>query len=183
MIHDLRRIVCVLGRAAPTSNSGYVCSCPVPSHGKGRGDKNPSLSIAFSSNGDLLVHCHAGCDRRDVLSELRRRGLIEARQGSSKCGVVYAAAARVKASPALFQGDDNAKRALASAARIASQIIPLFGTPGATYLRDIRKIDLDAIEDVLAWDGRYRLASRRLFQSARPSPASAQARLHRWHHD
>jgi hypothetical protein len=44
--------------------------CPVPSHGKGRGDKNPSLSIADGRDG-LLVRCHGGCDSLDVLTELR----------------------------------------------------------------------------------------------------------------
>jgi hypothetical protein len=39
-------------------------------------DRTPSLSIR---DGDerLLVHCHAGCDSRDVLDALRRRGLID----------------------------------------------------------------------------------------------------------
>src|SRR5215831_15603731 len=54
--------------------SHLVC-CPVPSHGKGRGDRNPSLRLA---DGDtrLLVHCYGGCDHRVVLDELRRRGLL-----------------------------------------------------------------------------------------------------------
>ena len=56
---------------------GYLCRCPVPSHGQGKGDKNPSL---FVKDGDksLLVHCFAGCDARDVLDAFRRRGLVDA---------------------------------------------------------------------------------------------------------
>jgi hypothetical protein len=46
--------------------------------------------------------------------------------------------------------DDSDERALASANRIVSAIVPLIGTPGATYLRDVRKIDTTAIADVLA---------------------------------
>lgn len=57
-------------------SGGYVCRCPVPSHGKGRGDRTPSLSICDGDDGRLLVCCHAGCDGRDVLDELRRRGLL-----------------------------------------------------------------------------------------------------------
>ncbi len=55
---------------------GYICRCPVPTHGKGRGDRSPSLSICDGAAG-ILVFCHAGCDARDVLAELRRRGLLD----------------------------------------------------------------------------------------------------------
>ena len=57
------------------SNNHWLCRCPVPGHGRGKGDRNPSLSIR---DGDerLLVRCFAGCDARDVLDELRRRGLL-----------------------------------------------------------------------------------------------------------
>jgi hypothetical protein len=36
------------------------------------------------------------------------------------------------------------------AARIVSEIVPLIGTPGETYLRDVRKIDATPIADVLS---------------------------------
>lgn len=52
------------------SGSGWLVPCPVPSHGKGRGDRNPSLSIADGRD-RLLVKCHAGCDSLDVLRALR----------------------------------------------------------------------------------------------------------------
>jgi putative DNA primase/helicase len=54
---------------------GFVVRCPLPSHGQGRGDRSPSLSIRDGDKG-LLVCCHAGCDSRDVFEELRRRGLL-----------------------------------------------------------------------------------------------------------
>jgi hypothetical protein len=62
------------GRLA-VGGRGYICPCPVPSHGRRRGDRNPSLLVR---DGDFqpLVHCFAGCDRQRVLEELRRRGLI-----------------------------------------------------------------------------------------------------------
>ena len=63
------------------AGSGFICSCPLPTHGKGRGDKHPSLSIAASSDGSLLLHCKAGCDSRDIFSALRARGLIDERPG------------------------------------------------------------------------------------------------------
>jgi len=55
---------------------GYLCRCPVPSHGNGKGDRNPSLLI---KDGDraVLLKCFAGCDRLEILHELRQRGLID----------------------------------------------------------------------------------------------------------
>jgi putative DNA primase/helicase len=56
------------------SAEGYLCRCPLPSHGKGSGDRNPSL---FVKDGDKapLFKCFAGCDARDIVGELRGRGL------------------------------------------------------------------------------------------------------------
>ncbi|MFO1102477.1 MAG: toprim domain-containing protein [Methylocystis sp.] len=56
---------------------GFLCRCPVASHGNGRGDRNPSLSIRDGDDGRLLVHCFAGCDPLDVLDALRQRGLLD----------------------------------------------------------------------------------------------------------
>jgi putative DNA primase/helicase len=58
----------------------YLIRCPVPSHGKGRGDRAPSLSVADGDNGKLLVRCFAGCESRDVLAALKQRGLLDDRQ-------------------------------------------------------------------------------------------------------
>jgi putative DNA primase/helicase len=58
-----------------SNGDGYVCPCPVPTHGKGRGDRNPSLSVKDGPSGPVL-HCFSGCDYRDVRDELRARGLI-----------------------------------------------------------------------------------------------------------
>ena len=43
--------------------NGWTARCPVHE------DKNPSLSICERS-GKLLVHCHAGCDYRDIFTAL-----------------------------------------------------------------------------------------------------------------
>jgi putative DNA primase/helicase len=37
-------------------------------------DRKPSLSISEGEDGKVLVRCHAGCDQRDVIAALRRRG-------------------------------------------------------------------------------------------------------------
>jgi putative DNA primase/helicase len=47
-----------------------VCRCPT------HDDKRPSLSVKDDENGDVLVHCFAGCDYRDIKDELRHRGLL-----------------------------------------------------------------------------------------------------------
>jgi hypothetical protein len=62
------------------NGNGFLCHCPVPGHGKGRGDRNPSLSMADGDDGKRLVHCFAGCDSCDVLAALRSRGLLDDRK-------------------------------------------------------------------------------------------------------
>ena len=50
------------------SGAGYVAKCPA------HDDFNPSLSLR-DSGGQLLVHCHAGCEQRDVVDALKGLGL------------------------------------------------------------------------------------------------------------
>jgi len=57
-------------------NGQWVASCPVPSHGQGKGDKNPSLSISEDDSGKYLFHCHAGCNQLDVFECIRDRHLL-----------------------------------------------------------------------------------------------------------
>ena len=49
-----------------TGNGRYAARCPVPGHGKGKGDKGPSLSV-YEENDKLLLYCHAGCLFRDII--------------------------------------------------------------------------------------------------------------------
>lgn len=51
------------------AGSGYMVQCVAHE------DRTPSLSISDSSDGKVLVKCHAGCRQADVIAELRRRGL------------------------------------------------------------------------------------------------------------
>jgi hypothetical protein len=71
---DTETIAKALGNAKQV-NGQWVCSCPVPGHGRGNGDKNPSLSIT-ESDGKVLFHCHGGCDQRDVFDAVRARDLL-----------------------------------------------------------------------------------------------------------
>ena len=71
---DTETIAKALGNAKQV-NGSWVASCPVPGHGRGNGDKNPSLSIT-ESDGKVLFHCHGGCDQREVFDAVRSRDLL-----------------------------------------------------------------------------------------------------------
>jgi putative DNA primase/helicase len=67
------------------SADGYLCRCPLPSHGQGRGDRSPSLLV---KDGDeaVLFKCFAGCDPKKILAELRSRGAAApAGEGQDRC--------------------------------------------------------------------------------------------------
>jgi putative DNA primase/helicase len=51
------------------TGEGWMARCP--SHP----DRQPSLSIRDADDGKVLVHCHAGCDKKRVIETLRARGL------------------------------------------------------------------------------------------------------------
>jgi hypothetical protein len=44
-----------------------MTSCPVPGHGRGRGDRNPSLSVREGIDGRVLVYCFAGCSAEEIV--------------------------------------------------------------------------------------------------------------------
>lgn len=51
----------------------WRCVCPVHGSRTGR-----SLTLALRDHPrGLALHCHAGCNRAEILAELQRRGLIE----------------------------------------------------------------------------------------------------------
>jgi hypothetical protein len=56
------------GKCQRLSAHSFQTRCPA------HDDKNPSLTISQGS-GIPLVHCHAGCDQRAVVEELKTRGL------------------------------------------------------------------------------------------------------------
>jgi putative DNA primase/helicase len=115
-------------RAQRLANGGYLLPCPVPSHGKGRGDRQPSLSIADGNKG-ILVKCFGGCDPRAVLDELRRRGLLDdaRRQPVGRPRVHKADANNISIKPERPQRSGVA-------ASIWREALPAMGTPVETYL-------------------------------------------------
>jgi RecA-family ATPase len=55
---------------------GWLASCPLPTHGQGHGDKNPSLSISDGEDGKPLFKCHSGCDQHELFHAIRHYGLL-----------------------------------------------------------------------------------------------------------
>jgi hypothetical protein len=114
-------------RAQLLSDGGYLVPCPVPSHGKGRGDRSPSLSIGDGQK-HLVVNCFAGCDPNDVLDELLRRGLLDS-----------ATRRPVANKPTEQRASDSAeqyqKRQHEKASRLWSRRLPIQGTIVETYWR------------------------------------------------
>jgi hypothetical protein len=74
MQDSTEHIAKALGNAKQV-NGNWLASCPVAGHGRGNGDKNPSLSIK-EDNGKLLFHCHGGCDQHSVFDAVRERNLL-----------------------------------------------------------------------------------------------------------
>jgi hypothetical protein len=95
-------------------------------HGKGRGDKSPSLRIQDGYT-RLLVRCFGGCDSRDVIDELRRRKLI-AGQPAIKWN-------RAAGQPVARTQDDRARRQHEKASWLWSQHRPIVGSIAEAYLR------------------------------------------------
>lgn len=60
------------------SGTGWLVSCPLPDHGKGNGDQNPSVCVDERPDGAALVNCMAACETEDVISGwgLRMRDLF-----------------------------------------------------------------------------------------------------------
>lgn len=57
-----------LPRAREDGKGGYFVSCPTDRHQ--HGDRSAGLHVTMAENGNVLVHCFAGCDTRDVLREV-----------------------------------------------------------------------------------------------------------------
>lgn len=122
-------------------NGSGIVSCPVEGHGRGRGDKNPSLSIAPGLKRPVVFHCHAGCSQTEVLEALKRRG---AWPPSGATCLITTPPALKRPCPVSNCADADALWASA---------LPLAGTSGFLYLEK-RQI-------AGAWDDlRYRSACK-----------------------
>lgn len=116
-------------RGGVRNGAGWLIRCPVPSHGRGKGDRNPSLSITDGAGGRLLVKCFAGCDPRDVLRAL----------GCDSTENAFSRGTPAKVAKPAKVGD--AERT-AKARAIWREAVPAAGTLVETYLRS-RSITID----------------------------------------
>ena len=63
-MRPVERILSVLDKVRNRGDSSWMACCPAHT------DKNPSLSIKETQDGDILLHCFAGCGVDDVLAAL-----------------------------------------------------------------------------------------------------------------
>lgn len=102
-----------------SGGKGVAC-CPA------HDDRTPSLSLADGADGRLLLHCHAGCDFRDIMGALR--GLISGRGPFRPIGEICVAEQR-KAERAFKEKRANQAR------RVWRDARPITGTLAETYLK------------------------------------------------
>jgi hypothetical protein len=65
------------------TGAGWLVSCPLPGHGQGRGDRNPSVSVSEGDDGRALVSCKAGCETEAIVAAwtLSMSDLFDSRNG------------------------------------------------------------------------------------------------------
>ena len=66
---DLARQIYDLQGGRKINDKKYRVICPA------HDDSNPSLSVKVGDYGKLLVHCHAGCEYRDVMNAFEAKGI------------------------------------------------------------------------------------------------------------
>jgi putative DNA primase/helicase len=119
-----------IGLKGRRNGNGWLVRCPVPSHGKGRGDRSPSLSVADGDDGRLLVRCFAGCDFFAVLDALKSLGLVE---DGSKLDRARAALNRIEPIAPTHDPDPEAlaiwRNAKPAAGTIAAEYLERRGIP------------------------------------------------------
>ena len=130
---DLRAIARALG--------GEVVGRQVLAPGPGHSQQDRSLSVTISATAPegFLAFSHAGDDFAECRDHVKAALGIERRS--------FQPAPRRPTQPS--RDDDRIARVCACTRQIVSEIVPIVGTPGETYLRDVRRIDTSAIADVL----------------------------------
>jgi hypothetical protein len=132
-----------LRKIAPNERAGPCPRCG----GTDRFSVNTSKQVFFcrgcNARGgiiDLIQHLD-GCDFRAAIEKLTGERIEETKPRTNR------------APTPVPEPDDVAaarrERALASARRIVAGLVPVAGTAGEVFLRDVRKINVDAIRDVI----------------------------------
>src|SRR5262249_19189715 len=129
-----------LARALGAKRSGrqWVCRCPA------HDDAAPSL-IFWQGHSAIRFKCYSGCDPRDVLDALRRRGLL----GDKDADRRNHSHQRLNDHRELAIDAEEERervRKLKLVERIWSEAVPVEGTPGVPYFRE-RDIDITLAPD------------------------------------
>jgi hypothetical protein len=105
------------------AGAAWMARCPAHQ------DRAPSLAIANTRDGKVLVRCHAGCDQRDVIAALRARGVWDAGERRS----IHFSRKLDRAAPPEIDRDAMRRTEAALAIWRGAQLAT--GTPVETYLR------------------------------------------------
>jgi putative DNA primase/helicase len=133
-----REVALTLGKAISAGHD-WLCRCPV--------HDGASLSLADGRNGALLVHCFGGCESRDVLNELRDRGLIA---GSSDTRSPEQIEEQRRREEAAAKAEvEKIRRRISRARSFYASALSAAGTPVEVYLRS-RGITIP-VPPVLRW--------------------------------
>lgn len=115
-----------------------------PGPGHSRHDRSMTVRLSQRAPDGFVVFSHAGDDFAACKDYVRDR------LGLDRDGWKHDRDPVTAPEPIRQIADDaDAKRNLRFAAEIAAGMVPIKGTPGEAYLRVVRKIDTDAIADVL----------------------------------
>ncbi len=107
---------------------GNSAPCPVPGHGKGRGDRRHSLSVHDGIDGKILAKCHGGCPQADVWATFKAKGLV----GNCAASCRRTSRRREGSNAVTDQSERSDRRAEALAFWEASG--PALQTPAQDYL-------------------------------------------------
>lgn len=105
-----------------TGDSWMAC-CPA------HDDHTPSLHISTGQNGNVLVHCHAGCEQQTVIDCLMQRGLWPS--GQQYGPTIKRVGSTIQ--KATIQNDQAAR--IERALKIWNDSVPIGGTIAEAYLK------------------------------------------------
>ena len=125
---------------------GQQVLCPGPNHSP----KDRSLSIRLSARAidGFIVHSHAGDDWQACRDFVRQRLGIEwnGRRGGKAAEVTSTPFSTRRGAIAAARREAFVRAQIAA---VVSQLVPVIGSPGEQYLREVRRIEVDAVRDVL----------------------------------
>ncbi len=138
ILSDLRSIARALG--------GEVSGSQVLAPGPGHGGKDRSLSVKLCASlpDGFVTHSFAGDRWQDCRDHVRKRLGLPRDNGPHRH-----TEARRQSQESCREDDKPRARGLAMAATYVREMEPVRGTHGERYFRETRRIDTDAIADVL----------------------------------